>query len=149
VTDAAVVIGVGTRFRHDDGIGPIALDRLADLGLGADLVELDGEPSRVIDAWDGRALAVVIDAVTTGAAPGTIHRFGPAALAGVLSGTTSSHAAGPGDAIALATALDRMPLHLVVIGVEGADFSQGEGLSPDVAASLDEVVAAVRAELGP
>jgi hydrogenase maturation protease len=77
-----VVVGVGNPYRGDDGIGPAVLDRLERAGLGAGgaagvtLVPSDGEPTRLIEAWEGAAVAVVVDAVRTGAAPvGTVHRW--------------------------------------------------------------------------
>ena len=59
-----MVIGVGNEFRRDDGAGPAVVTRLRDLAPdGVRLVITDGEPTRLIDAWAGSALAVVVDAV--------------------------------------------------------------------------------------
>ena len=61
---SVVVIGIGNPLRRDDGIGPVALDALRQLSLaGCDIVELDGETTRVIDEWRDRAMAIVVDAV--------------------------------------------------------------------------------------
>lgn len=145
----AVVIGVGSEYRHDDGVGASVIARLAatDLGDGVRLVELDGEPSRMIDAWEGCGLAVIVDAVTTGAAAGTIHRFAAESLIIAPSGSTSSHSAGFGEALRLGEALGRLPDRVVVFGIEGVDFTLGVGLSPAAAAAIDPVVAAIRQEL--
>jgi hydrogenase maturation protease len=114
---------------------------------GVELVTTDGEPTRLIEAWTGAALAVVVDAVRVSGPqpphPGQIHRFvvdrpGPGA-----PGTASSHGFGLDDAIALALALDRMPGRLVVHAIEAADLTQGTGLTPAVAASADVVAAAI------
>jgi hydrogenase maturation protease len=60
----SVVIGVGNEFRRDDGAGPAVIARLRGLvPPGVDLVVTDGEPTRLIEAWTGAALAVVVDAV--------------------------------------------------------------------------------------
>ena len=65
-----VVIGVGNEFRRDDGAGPAVVARLRDLAPpGVRLVITDGEPTRLIDAWAGAALAVVVDAVRARVAP--------------------------------------------------------------------------------
>jgi hydrogenase maturation protease len=59
-----VVIGVGNEFRRDDGVGPAVVASLRDrVPPGVDLVLTDGEPTRLIEAWTGAVLAVVIDAV--------------------------------------------------------------------------------------
>ena len=63
-SDAVVVIGVGNEFRRDDGAGPAVIARLGDLApSGVRLVITDGEPVRLVEAWSGAAVAVVVDAV--------------------------------------------------------------------------------------
>lgn len=137
-----VVIGVGNPFRRDDGIGPEVARRVrATTPSWVDVVEHDGEPAGLLDVWEGADLAVVVDAVRSHASsPGHIHRVLVEATTGVgaLSGV-SSHAGGPGDAVALARALDRLPARLVLYGIEGASFSAGLGLTPSVEASVNTV----------
>ncbi len=151
-----VVIGVGNEFRRDDGAGPAVIARLCDVAPpGVRLVITDGEPTRLIDAWTGAALAVVVDAVRAQRPdqepprPGTVHRFvvdGPGAPAGRAA---SSHGFGFDDAISLAVALDRMPARLIVHAIEAADLTQGPGLTPPVAAAVGVVATAVLADLSP
>jgi hydrogenase maturation protease len=146
-----VVIGVGNDFRHDDGAGPAVLARLRDLAPdGVRFVITDGEPTRLIEAWAGAALAVVVDAVRAEPPrPGTVHRFvvdGPGARTGRAA---SSHGLGFDDAIALAVALDRMPARLIVHAIEAADLTQGPGLTPPVAAAVGPVATAILADLSP
>ena len=146
-----VVIGVGNEFRRDDGAGPAVVARLRDLAPpGVRLVITDGEPTRLIEAWAGAALAVVVDAVRAAPPrPGTIHRFvvdGPGTRTGRAA---SSHGFGFDDAIRLAVALDRMPARLIVHAIEAADLTQGPGLTPPVAAAVDAVATAVLADLSP
>ena len=145
------MIGVGNDFRRDDGAGPAVVARLRDLAPdGVRFVITDGEPTRLIDAWAGAALAVVVDAVRAAPPlPGTVHRFvvdGPGARTGWPA---SSHGFGFDDAIRLAVALDRMPARLIVHAIEAADLTQGPGLTPPVAAAVGVVAAAVLDDLGP
>jgi hydrogenase maturation protease len=146
-----VVIGVGNDFRHDDGAGPAVVARLRDLAPdGVRFVITDGEPTRLIEAWAGAALAVVVDAVRAAPPrPGTVHRFvvdGPGTGAGRPA---SSHGLGFDDAIRLAVALDRMPGRLIVHAIEAGDLTQGPGLTPPVAAAVGAVAAAVLDDLSP
>ena len=146
-----VVIGVGNDFRRDDGAGPAVVTRLRDLTpTGVRLVITDGEPTRLIEAWAGAALAVVVDAVRAEPArPGTVHRFvvdGPGRGA---DRPASSHGLGFDDAIRLAVALDRMPARLIVHAIEAADLTQGPGLTALVDAAVGVVAAAVLADLSP
>ncbi len=141
-----VIIGVGNAMRRDDGVGPAAIAELEQAGVGRDreaveLVQLDGEPTRLIEAWRGRHRAIVIDATRAGAEVGRIHRVA-ASVDPLPDWTTtgSSHSGGIAEAVALARALDSMPDELVVFGIEPADLSFGEGLSPAVEASLAMLV---------
>ena len=85
-----VVIGVGNEYRRDDGAGLAVVTSLRDrVPPGVELVLTDGEPTRLIEAWTGAALAVVVDAVRADPPrPGRVHRFvaGPAAGRGDADG---------------------------------------------------------------
>ena len=146
------MIGVGNVYRRDDGAGPEVAARVRQLAPpGVVVREHDGDPADLLDLWDGAAMAVVIDAVHThAAAPGKVYRVevddGPGGLP--TPRPASSHGLGPGDAVALARALDRLPGRLVIYGIEADHFEQGVGLSPEVAAAVDEVVGEVLRELG-
>jgi hydrogenase maturation protease len=152
-----VVIGVGSDFRGDDGVGPAVLARLAGrVPPGVALVASDGEPANLLEAWDGASVAIVVDAVQAGSAPaGALHRVeivgryampGPEPV-GESAGMSGSHQLGLGSAIGLAQVLDRLPARLIVHGIQGSDFTMGAGLSEPVAGAVDDLVAAVIADL--
>jgi hydrogenase maturation protease len=144
-----VVIGVGNEFRRDDGIGPEVLSRLhGRTADGVRLVASDGEPARMIEAWTGASLAVVIDAVLVHPpVPGRLHRIMvDRADCGDIR-PVSSHGLGLGDSIALGRALGRMPDRLIVHAVEAADVGQGIGLTPAVAAATDALITAVLSDV--
>lgn len=145
------MIGVGNEYRRDDGAGLAVVNSLRDrVPPGVDLVLTDGEPTRLIEAWTGAALAVVVDAVRADPPrPGRVHRF---ELDRPLAGTTrmtSSHGFGLDDAIRLALALDRMPARLIVHAIEASDLTQGTGLTPLVAAAVAEVADAILSDISP
>jgi hydrogenase maturation protease len=129
-----VVIGVGNAARGDDAAGLIAARRLGGL-------EHEGDPVALLDVWRGAELAVVIDAVSSGAEPGTVHRFDAtsAPLPARLRGSTSSHALGLAEAIELGRTLGRLPGRLIVYGIEGERFEAGTELTPAVAAAVEAV----------
>jgi len=163
----AVVVGIGNEFRNDDGVGLEVVHRLEPrMPSGARAVLSDGEPTQLIEAWGGVALAVVVDAVTGGTAPaGTLHRltlagdeqawmssataFGASGEAGRRreGHIASWHGTGLGTAVELGLALGRLPAMLVVHGVQASDVSQGRGLSPEVAGAVDGLVDLILAEL--
>jgi hydrogenase maturation protease len=151
-TAAVVIIGIGNPMRRDDGVGPAALVWLehTDLAHGdgrAELITLDGEPTRLLDAWRGRRRAIVIDAARSDARAGSIHRVevGHDPLPGWATGS-SSHSAGLAEAVALGRTLDLLPEQLIVFGVEAGDLALGEGLSGAVLAALPALVEQVASE---
>ncbi|HET8758253.1 MAG TPA: hydrogenase maturation protease, partial [Solirubrobacteraceae bacterium] len=119
------MIGVGNAVRGDDAAG-----LLAARALGG--VELEGDPSALIDLFDGLDAAVVVDAVRSGAAPGTVRRFDAAGgpLPAAIRSSTSTHLVGIAEAIELARTLDRLPPRLTVYAIEGERFEAGAPVSP-------------------
>lgn len=143
------LIGIGNRFRHDDGAGLEVARRLrATHPPGCRVLEEEGEPGSLIEDWALVQEALVVDAVSSGAEPGTLHRFDvtrdplPAELF-----ASSTHALGIADAVELARELDRLPPRLAVYGIEGENFETGEGLSFAVEAAVDALVAELCDEL--
>jgi hydrogenase maturation protease len=142
------VIGIGNPLRGDDAIGLLVAREVRRLaGSEVEVVELEGEPARLIDAWQGAHLVVVVDAVSAGAPEGTVMRFdaGADALPASVS-ASSTHALGLGDAVEIARALDRLPERLIVFGIEGAGYVAGSDLSPAVAAAIEPAAEAVLRE---
>ncbi len=141
-----VVLGVGNRWRRDDGVGPAVADRVAALDLpGVRALSSSAEPTEILDVWAGAALAVIVDAVV-GGTPGTVRRRRLAALGAPAA--VSSHDLSLRQTYELARALGRAPASVEVITVDVADTGQGEGLSPAVRAALPEAVRAVRDLIG-
>jgi hydrogenase maturation protease len=143
------VIGVGNPYRSDDRVGlDVARALRGRLPAGVDVVEREGEPAGLIDAWDGATAVWLVDAVSSGDPPGTVHRFevGAEALPAKLFGT-STHALGLADAVEIARVLGRLPAHTVVYGISGGNFAAGEGLGAAVAAAVGPVAKAIVAEV--
>lgn len=133
-----VVIGVGNAARGDDAAGVIAARRLGGL-------EHEGDPVALLHVWCDADTAIVIDAVSSGAPPGTVHRFDATAapLPTKLRGSSSTHALGLAEAIELGRTLGQLPARLIVYGIEGERFEAGAELTPAVAAAIEAVVDAV------
>jgi len=147
--NSVVVVALGNVYRRDDGAGLAVAELLRGrLPDGARLVECEQEPTRLVDAWEGADTALVVDAVESGAPPGTLHRFDASeqSLPERLF-RSSTHSFGVGEAIELARALGRLPGSVIVYGIEGGAFEAGEGLSGDVAEAVERVAAAVLADV--
>lgn len=145
-----LVVGVGSRFGGDDAAGLAVLERLRGSGLQdhVHLLETEGEPAGLIGDWAGVDDVIVVDAVRSGAAPGTVHRLD--ALKGPLPASLvhmSSHAFGISDTVELARALGRLPRSLEIYGIEGRDFGIGAPLAPEVEQAVERVAAELRVRL--
>jgi len=161
-----VVAGFGSEYRHDDGVGIVVAERLAALVGDAFDVGPVVDPLDLLGRWDDADLAIVVDAVHSGASPGTLRlveltapppagaREGPedrarsddAGAGPAVSreqrgpGVTSSHGIGLAGVVRLARAVGHAPQRVVVVGIEGDNFAQGTGLSPSVARAVPEAV---------
>lgn len=144
-----VVLGVGNEFRQDDGVGVAVAAEVQGRGLpDVRVFTIDGEPSRMIDAWSGADVAVVVDAVKVrDPVPGRVHRMVVDDLPGHVS-ATSSHGLGVPEAVELARALDRLPGRLVLYTVEVDATGFGVGLTAPVAVVVRALADTVVREFG-
>jgi len=143
-----LVIGVGTPERGADAAGRLVAERLqAAPPAGVTVLGLRGDALTLMEAWAGAEAVVLVDAVVTGAPPGSVHRFDASerALPARLNGT-SSHDLGLADALELSRALASLPRRVIVIGIEGDDFSAGAPLSPPLRAALETAAARAASE---
>ena len=143
MTKPNLILGVGNLDRGDDGIGiAIARQLKKDPTEDWDIDESHGEPTSLMDLWDGRSQVIVIDAVVTGNSPvGTVHRWDATHDAiPVEQQTASSHGLGLADAIELSRVLGRLPKSLIIVGIESGQFDVASPLSPEVEKSLYKVV---------
>lgn len=144
-----VVIGVGNEYRSDDAVGLIAARHLR--GKATDqiaVLEHGGEAGSLIEVWKDANAAIVIDAVHSGANPGTIHRFEANAQSVPMRFFHySSHAFSVAQAIELSRTLNQLPACLIVYGIEGKNFGAGVGLSPEVRDVMGEVLERIEEDL--
>ena len=147
---SALVVGLGSPDRGDDAVGVAVAERVASLGPSGVDVLVHEDPTDLVELWSGRSVAIVVDAVCSGARAGTVHVLETGAAGGRLlpstwaaTGRGGTHALGLATAVELARALHRLPPRLVVVGVEGAGFDHGAPLSPEVADAVSGAVAAV------
>ena len=128
------VLVCGERMRGDDGAAPLAAEMLPDDALAlAEVVEV-GQLSveALLDIPDG--VAVIVADAAVGVAAGRGRRAaagssGARAAAGGGAAPASSHALPPAAVLALAEELRCDPLRGSFVGIGGAEFGFGEGLS--------------------
>ncbi len=140
---SAAVIGVGSPFGFDR-LGWDVIDRLrSDRAVPAD-VRLEhnqrlGAPlmAQLADV----DFIILVDAIRSGAAAGTLHRFEPDAPWLAQRGL-SSHGFGLAETLGLARALDRLPARVRVLGLEAGIPDQ-----PPSSAEIARLATAVCREL--
>ncbi len=126
--NTTLVIGIGNRYRGDDALGCwVAAEVRKQAPEGVEVVEHDGEPASLMDLWQGCACVIIVDAVVSGAEPGTIHRIDlHKQCLPTNFGVYSSHGIGVAEAIELARVLRVLPPHIVLLGIEGKWFTASE-----------------------
>ena len=141
-----LIAGIGSTIRRDDGIGVHVLDRLRELDLGPDveLCELGTGGLALIDRLDGHSRLIVIDAIQSGAPPGTIVELSGSGMARAVH-LASGHEADLPATLEVARQLLDRPLpgddSVVVVAIEAADICTfSEQLSEPVAAAIPAAV---------
>lgn len=139
-----LVVGVGNEDRGDDGLGIAAARRVHARNLPNVLVkEQSGGGTDLIDLlrMTNAGRVYIIDAMTSGASPGTIERMDvhdsplPARLT-----LNSSHLFGIAQAIELARVMGWLPSRLTVYGIEGKHYEHHAPLTQEVLSAIETVV---------
>lgn len=144
-----LVIGIGNEDRGDDGAGIAVAKAIENSRLPDVAVRLEsGEGLRLLTAWEGFERVILIDALESGSPPGTIHCLNPREHAIPFRiRSSSTHAFGLAQAIAMARSLDRLPPQLVIYGIEGRCFETGKGLSHEVKGAVRPLTQRLKTEL--
>ncbi len=137
-----LVIGIGNPYRSDDGAGIAVAKQFADQAPpGVKVIEESGEGTALIEAWKGAPSVILIDAIQSGAPPGTIHRLDAnAEKIPARFFRHSTHAFRVTEAVELARTLHQLPPRLIIYGIEGQNFAAGDQLSPHVQNAMGALV---------
>jgi hydrogenase maturation protease len=150
MVNKSLILGVGNRFRGDDGIGPKIVDVLCE--KHPDFLEkhhidcLDGgiDGLALLDVIKQYPKAIIIDAVNMNEVPGEIRVFSPnEAKLHIHSDALSTHGFGLAEVIALAEKLE-IKTDIQIIGIQPKDTNFGENLSPEVASKIDRIIDKIR-----
>lgn len=140
-----LVLGLGNPLVTDDSVGLRVAARLEPLLADRPDVEVSEDywgGLRLMERMVGFDRAIVIDAICTGATPGTIHHLTPDAIPTQRS--SSSHDVNLPTALALGRAAG-LPLpcdeHILLVGIEAEDIlSFSEQCTPAVEAAIAPAV---------
>jgi hydrogenase maturation protease len=140
----SLILGVGNWYRSDDAAGPVAAEELraGPLPPGVEAIALGADEFSLMEALLRADRAAVLDAVSMGAAPGTVRVFAfEEALALAPGAALDLHTFGLAQALRAAAALG-MRARVTVVGVEPETVAPGEGLSTAVRAAIPALKAA-------
>ncbi len=144
-----LVIGIGNEYRGDDAVGLDIVRQLSESTPdNCDVIRATGEGIDLIGRWENYDHVIVVDAVRSESAPGTIHRVD--AVTEKLPDAwlhRSTHTVSLPDAIGLARTLGLMPTNLTIYGIEGENFEPGANLSPPVRKATKILIARILDEI--
>ncbi len=150
-----LVIGCGNEFASDDAVGLQVIRSLKEVKLpdGVSLIEAGTPGLNLLDLWDRADRVIIVDAVKSGATPGTVHSFDASLLPPRDVMPVSSHGLNIIDAVELGRLLERLPAQLTIIGVEILSEEPFRvGLTPEVEAAVprarERVLEAIKQDLG-
>jgi hydrogenase 3 maturation protease len=134
-----MLLGVGNRLSRDDGVGPVLAERLS----GSDWLAIDCgtslENAAGIVSRERPGRLVIADAARMGLPPGEVRRLPPPAVDRML---VSTHG------LPVSFFLDRLDSaarETTILGIEPADLSFGEGLSPEMWSAVERLVGVLTA----
>lgn len=136
------MIGVGNLYRSDDAVGTLIARKIKSIALDRVAIkELSGEGTSLMDSWLGHDKVFIVDAVSSGASPGCVHRM-DASSEPIPSKffSCSTHDFGVAEAIEMARTLDQLPRQMLLFGIEGKNFQHGERMSAEVEQAMELVV---------
>lgn len=138
-----VIIGCGNLLRRDDGVGPLLIRRLWDLGPPPGVRLADGGTAGMDVAFqiEGATELVVVDACRTGAVPGTIFEVPGEELETPPLQAMNLHDFRWQHALAFGRWLlkDRFPERVTVFLIEAETLEPGIGLSPAVEQAVERL----------
>jgi hydrogenase maturation protease len=150
-----IIIGIGQSLRGDDGAGVAAVQQWQQsypqsASLPTLLIELAELPGLdLLDLILKTDAAIIVDAVRSGARPGSIHLISETDLATFESSSGSAHGMGVAECIALGRRIypEEMTADIILIGIEASHFGLGDKLSPEVSQTIPLVAQSIEEQL--
>lgn len=146
----ALVLGIGNLLLGDEGVGIRVVENLlARYRLPPEVEAIDGGTMglELLPYLAGRRLLILLDAVRTGAAPGTVVQRELDDPAAFFREKISPHQIGIAEVLSVAMLTNELPGRILLIGVVPKEMATGLDLSPEIAARLPVMADMVATEL--
>ena len=143
-------MGIGNLIMSDDGAGVKVIQHLAEnYRFPPEVTVLDGGTLGLdlLPRLEGIDRLLIVDAVETGNAPGSLIRLSGDEIPIVMETKLSPHQMGLKDLIAISVLQGVKPPEMVLLGVQPETIELGLDLSPAVEEQFDELINKVIQEL--
>ena len=140
---SVLILGLGNILLQDEGVGVRVVEQLQRQYRISGAVEvLDGGTASMSLAEHirNRNHLIVVDAVKTGQAPGTVITLSGDEVPAFFQSRVSPHQMGLADTLAVLDLMGEKPADVTVIGAEPKDLDVGLELSDLVLKRVDELV---------
>lgn len=153
MSNPIILVGIGQSLRGDDaaGLEAVRLWQATYLekspNVQVEICELPGLD--LLDLLTDKSTAILVDAVVSGAAPGTIHHLDRDQISVFMTESTSAHGWGIAETLAIGSQLapQSLPGKIILIGIEANQMELGAGLSKNVENILGELARVIQAEI--
>ena len=145
-----VVLGVGNTLLEDEGIGVRAVEELQRRYVLPPVVQvIDGGTAgmELLESLEDLDKLIIADCVRVGQPPATVIRRVDDEVPAFFRTKISPHQIGVSDVLAALQLRERFPRHLALIGIQPASLECGIELTPEIEATLPDVLAMTVAEL--
>ena len=146
MSSGTVVIGLGNPLMGDDGLGIVVARQLlsrTDLPDGVQVVDGGTWGLNLLPVIEDAERVLLVDAIDTAEAPGTLIRLSRERLPKYLATKISPHQVDLRDVLALAELRGTLPEDTTAIGLQPQIVALGTALSPLIAGRMEELVSAV------
>jgi len=141
-----LVLGIGNTLYSDEGVGihvlPLLQERLAKYKQ-VEILEGATDGIRLLGPVEDTDHLLIIDAMNGGLAPGAIYRVKDNAIPAYYGVKMSVHQVGFQEVLFAARIRERLPAHMVMLGVQPESLEFGIGLSDTVTSALPELIEAI------
>lgn len=145
-----LILGIGNKFRSDDGAGVAAAEKIRKFGVEKfDVKIIDGEGTNIMETWKGYENVIIIDAVQKKGRAGKIYEIN--ANTDELESdffNYSSHAFGLAEAVNVSRVMNKLPKLLIVYGIEGQHFNFDTKLSGKIEKSVNKIAVMIKEKYG-
>lgn len=147
----ALIGGIGNVLLGDDGVGPYVLRTLESqycFGDDIELVDLGTPSLDLTHQIVGLRALILVDSVANDDPPGTVLLYRKEDILRIIpSERLDPHSPALSECLMTAEMLGASPEHVLLVGVVGAQYEPGQGLSAEIRESVAKAIAEILQEL--